>query len=618
MVQEDEVRDMIGKIFNDRYEIKSQLGAGGTALVYMGVDLLLGRKVTVKILRPEFASDEQFVLRFRKEAQAVASLSHPNIVSVYDVGFEDNFHYIVMEYVDGPNLKAYIREKGRLSIPDSVNIACQILDGLQHAHEHGIIHRDIKPHNILFSKDGQVKVTDFGIAVTMNEMVELRHQPSNNVVGSVHYIAPELVQGMKATEASDIYATGIVLYEMLTGTVPYQGSTPSEVAQKHMQGGAVPPHRINESISMELSFIVQRAMRKNPELRYASAQEMRDSLIKLGLTGSMSAVHKTSGKEDRNGGKKKPKKEVNVKNVVVLTIVFLSIMVSALGFMAIRAITKVQEVVVPEVVGLDYTEAEKMIESAGLYSNKDFRVSDNVEKNKVISQDPSGKQKVKEGRVINLVVSSGTKQATVPDLENMTKREAEIALDNSQLEGVFSEAYHADIETGKVISQSPSQGQSLPINGVVNVVISKGPERKEILMPNVLTLSLPQAQQVLENNQLQVGKIEKMESYEYAADVVILQSVTQGTSILEGSTVDLTVSSGPGPAEKTESVAYIVPDDGERHQFKVILKDAAGTTELYNNMVDGGYSYYHDITYQGKATVDIYIDGELVYTYQWS
>ncbi|MCI8336385.1 MAG: protein kinase [Peptococcaceae bacterium] len=609
---------MLGKVFNNRYEIVSQLGSGGTALVYMGVDLLLDRKVTIKILRPEFASEEQFVLRFRKEAQAVASLSHPNIVSIYDVGFQDDFHYIVMEYADGPNLKAYIREHGSLSIADSVSIASQILDGLQHAHEHGIIHRDIKPHNILFCKDGKIKVTDFGIAVTMNEMAELNHNPSNSVVGSVHYIAPEIVQGMKATEASDIYATGIVLYEMLTGRVPYQGSTPSEVAQKHIQGGAIPPHKINENISMELSFVVQRAMRKNPELRYTSAKEMRDALIKLGLTGAAMTTTRPSRSSHGKNASGKPRKEVNVKNVVILTIVFLTIVVSGLGFMAMHAITKVEEVSVPEVVGLPYEEAEKMIEAAGLYSNKDFKISETIEKDKVISQDPTGKQKVKVGRVVNLVVSSGTKQATVPSLENMTRREAEIALSNQQLTGVFSETYHEEIESGKVISQSPTEGANVPLNSTVNVVISQGPERKEVLMPNLLGLELTKAQGVLEDYKLEIGKTEKMESHEYAADVVIHQSVEKGTSILEGSSVDLTVSTGPGPAEKTGSVAYIVPDDNQPHQLKVELKDDDGTTELFNNAVDGGYGYYKEVPYHGKATLDIYIDGELVYTYQWA
>ena len=610
---------MQGKVFNNRYEIVSQLGSGGTALVYMGKDLLLDRKVTIKILRPEFASEEQFVLRFRKEAQAVASLSHPNIVSIYDVGFQDDFHYIVMEYADGPNLKAYIREHGSLSVADSVNIAGQILDGLQHAHEHGIIHRDIKPHNILFCKDGKIKVTDFGIAVTMNEMAERNHNPSNSVVGSVHYIAPEIVQGMNATEASDIYATGIVLYEMLTGRVPYQGSTPSEVAQKHIQGGAMPPHKINEQIPMELSFIVQRAMRKNPELRYTSAKEMRDALLKLGLTTASAPVRvKTAG--GRNGRKStgKPRREVNVKNVVILTIVFLTIVVSGLGVMAMRAITKVEEVPVPEVVGLPYEEAEKMIEAAGLYSNKDFKISETVEKDQVISQDPVAKQKVKVGRVVNLVVSSGTKQATVPGLENMTRREAEIALSNQQLTGIFSEAYHEEVESGKVISQSPNQGANVPLNSTVNVIISQGPERKEILMPSLVGLELSKAQGILEDYKLQTGKVEKMESHEYAADVVILQSVTKGTSILEGSSVDITVSTGPGPADKTGSVAYIVPDDNQTHQLKVELKDESGTSEIFNQTVDGGYGYYKEVPYKGKATLDIYIDGELVYTYQWA
>ncbi|MCL1816160.1 MAG: protein kinase, partial [Clostridiales bacterium] len=219
---------MIGKLFNNRYLIQEKLGSGGTAIVYKGQDTLLNRMVTVKILREEYASNDEFVRRFRREAQAVASLSHGNIVAVYDVGYEENMHYIVMEFVEGQSLKEYIKEKGALPVHIAAAIMMQVLDGIGYAHEHSIIHRDIKPHNILLGKDGRAKVTDFGIAVGMTDMTQT-YNTSSRIMGSVHYIAPEQVQGQPVAEKSDIYSAGVVFYEMLTGQLPFTGDTPISI-----------------------------------------------------------------------------------------------------------------------------------------------------------------------------------------------------------------------------------------------------------------------------------------------------------------------------------------------------------------------------------------------------
>ena len=268
---------MIGKLFNNRYQIVEKLGAGGTAIVYRGQDMLLNRAVTIKILREEFATNSDLVRRFRHEAQAVASLSHPNIVSVYDVGYEENMHYIVMEFIEGESLKEYIKRKGALRLAEACNIISQILAGVQHAHEHGIIHRDIKPHNILLGVDGRAKVTDFGIAVGMSD-VTMTYNSTSRIMGSVHYISPEQVQGLAVTDRSDIYSCGVVFYEMLTGRVPYQGETPISIAMQHVQGELILPNQVNPEVPAGLSYVVTRAMRKNPETRYNSASEMADAV----------------------------------------------------------------------------------------------------------------------------------------------------------------------------------------------------------------------------------------------------------------------------------------------------------------------------------------------------
>ncbi|HHW43609.1 MAG TPA: Stk1 family PASTA domain-containing Ser/Thr kinase, partial [Desulfotomaculum sp.] len=262
---------MIGKQLGNRYEILEQLGGGGMAIVYKGRDTFLNRLVTIKMLRPEFSSDQDFTRRFRREAQAVASLSHPHIVSIYDVGQEEGVQYLVMEYVDGEDLKTLIRREGALDAERAVQIALQVLEALEHAHENNIVHRDIKPHNILLTKSGRAKLTDFGIA---REATAATVTQTDTIVGSVHYLSPEQARGEVAGPKSDIYSLGVVLYEMLTGTVPFAGDSPISVAIKHIQEEPEPPSRRNPAIPPALEQVVLRALAKNPGQRFASAREM--------------------------------------------------------------------------------------------------------------------------------------------------------------------------------------------------------------------------------------------------------------------------------------------------------------------------------------------------------
>ncbi|EXX85166.1 serine/threonine protein kinase, partial [Paenibacillus darwinianus] len=266
---------MIGRELGGRYEIIERIGSGGMALVYKAHDVLLNRKVAVKILRQQFGHDEEFVRRFRREAQSAASLSHPNVVSIYDVGEEEDTHYIVMEYVEGSNLNDLIKERAPLQTEEAVRFAVQICDALDHAHQNQIIHRDIKPHNILIGKNGRVKVTDFGIAraVTSSTITQ-----TGSVVGSVHYFSPEHAKGISTGEKSDLYSLGIVLYQMLTGRLPFLGESPISVALKHLQDDFEEPRQVNPHIPQSLENIILRSMRKNSSERYASAQEMLEDL----------------------------------------------------------------------------------------------------------------------------------------------------------------------------------------------------------------------------------------------------------------------------------------------------------------------------------------------------
>ncbi|MBP1759434.1 MAG: serine/threonine protein kinase, partial [Firmicutes bacterium] len=265
----------MSKIFGERYEVLEKIGAGGMAIVYKAKDLLLNRVVTIKVLREQFVTDEDFIRRFRREAQSAASLSHPNIVSIYDVGKDGDTEYIVMEYVEGRNLKEIIREYAPLSTEQSINLARQITGAIQNAHENHIIHRDIKPHNILVTADGHAKVTDFGIARAVSSAT-VTH--TGDIVGSVHYLSPEQAKGIQSNEQSDIYSLGIVLYELLTGKVPYDGETPIAIALKHLQQEPVPPSKLNPRIGKELEGVIMRAIAKSPEQRYLSAKELVEDL----------------------------------------------------------------------------------------------------------------------------------------------------------------------------------------------------------------------------------------------------------------------------------------------------------------------------------------------------
>jgi len=297
-------------MLGNRYEVLEKLGGGGMAIVYKGRDTYLNREVTIKVMRPEFTSDEDFVQRFRREAQAVARLSHANIVNIHDVGQEDGTHYLVLEYVRGDNLKNIIKQKGRLEPEDAVNIAVQVCEALEHAHNNNIVHRDIKPHNILITADGKAKLTDFGIAMETTAGTITR---TDTIMGSVHYLSPEQARGETATARSDIYAVGILLYEMLTGKQPYSGDSPIAIALKHIQETPLPVNEVNPDVPAELAEVVGRAMEKKPELRYKSARELARRLeaaiddtgqntVIIPIGGGIGGIDKTGRDYDYDSG----------------------------------------------------------------------------------------------------------------------------------------------------------------------------------------------------------------------------------------------------------------------------------------------------------------------------
>jgi len=612
---------MIGKKLSNRYEIIERLGSGGMSIVYKGLDTVLNRLVTIKVLREQYASDEDFVRRFRREAQSVASLSHINIVSIFDVGSEDDLHYLVMEYVEGNNLKEYIREKGILPVEEAVPIAIQILEGLQHAHEHGVVHRDIKPHNILITKDGRVKVTDFGIARAASEATVTY---SGAIVGSVHYISPEQAKGISIGAKSDIYAAGVVLFEMLTGQLPFTGDSPIAVALQHIQNEPKSPNEIVKEIPPELSYVIRRAMAKNPDQRYNSAREMRRDLQKISA-GSFREIDMRpdssqdedtviiSGLDEKAAPRRRKRVKRRYKWVLALMGILVLLAVMWAGYSRLISFLDVEETTVPPLEGKPIDEAKKDLEAAGLKYDLEYAFNDTVKKDFVIFQDISAGQVVKKSRVVGLIVSQGPELTVVPDLRGKTKREVEVELSNSRLQGTFSEDFSNNIPQGLVISQKPDSKTQVPENTVVSVVISAGVEPKYIPAPDLVNKTLEDAEKILAENGLELGEVTQQESKEFFAWEVISQDPGTGTLILEGDPVNLVVSQGPGPVAQIARVTYEIPEDNKEHRLQIIVKDDRGSHQEYDRIQQPGDLVVQDVPFYGTGKIGIYLDGEMVY-----
>lgn len=521
---------LIGKVLAGRYEILEEIGSGGMAVVYKAKCQLLNRFVAVKVLRPDLQNDAEFVRRFNVEAQAAASLTHPNIVSIYDVGNDEGLHYIVMEYIEGKTLKEYIETRHILPWREAVDYAVQIAKGLEQAHRNSIIHRDIKPHNIIMTADGVMKVTDFGIA---RANVQSTVTCEDSAIGSVHYISPEQARGGYTDERSDIYSLGVVLYEMITGKVPFDSERPVTVAIMHLQEKPVMPREHNISIPLPLERIVLRAMSKEVSMRYRNVSEMIGDLLgvlndpsreiveekpeekaadALGQTIKMPAVKaeviaekkeesvkkaepKTEEKETiktKNADEIDKKKEKKVITFAIISAVAVILLIS-MAFMSITGMgglfTSGGNVEIPKIEGMLYDEAvKKYVESAEDDADYKFNIvkgkfaESDEEEGTILAQDPAPGSKVKKQEVIIITVeiSEGNNEIR---LKNYTKyqdsREVEIEVKNLGLEPEFIEEFSDDIPTGSIIRQEPESGEFVKKGDAVTFYVSKGPENTE-------------------------------------------------------------------------------------------------------------------------------------------
>ncbi len=559
----------IGKILDDRYEILELIGTGGMANVYKALCHRLNRYDAVKIMRDDTAADECFRKRFRTESQAVAMLSHPNIVSVYDVSHNENIEYIVMELVDGITLKQYMKEHGALPTDEVLNFSIQIARALAHAHSKGIIHRDIKPQNVMLLKDGLIKVADFGIAALQNDIEE----STNETVGSVHYIAPEQARGAAADARSDIYSLGIVMYEMMTGRLPYVGKSDVEVAVKHMNTEAVPPRAIVPGIPEELERICLKAMATDINDRYQSAGELLSDLEQFRKQLAEASALKadvasqgieTENIEDEDTGRKRRKKKSKFalgSGVIAVLILIILVFVFVNGYFIKDLFSTPDKVDVPSFLGRYY---EDVINDADYESKFKFTVTVKVDPEHdygiIIEQNPkegeSRTLKNKDDRAdVELVISSGNViqddidgEKIVPDIVNKEFNEAIQLVKKAGFNYEINEAPSQSITKDYVIYSSPAAGEYAKAGSVVTITVSTGPEEELTDVPKLVGLSKTAAIDKIESSKLSVGSIETVDS-EYEAGTVIWQSLEAGKSVTAHTKISIQISSGKTGSE---------------------------------------------------------------------
>ena len=630
-----------GIVLGKRYAVLSKIGAGGMADVYKGRDQMLNRYVAIKVLKKQYKEDENFVRKFRSEAQAAAGLIHPNIVNVYDVGEDRGLNYMVMELVEGITLKEYIERKGRLSHKETI----QVGRGIEAAHSKGIIHRDIKPQNIIISKDGKVKVTDFGIAkaITSNTV-------STNAMGSVHYTSPEQARGGFSDQRSDIYSIGITLFEMVTGQVPFDGETTVEVAMKHLQQEITPPSELVPDIPYSLEQIILKCTQKSSERRYESTgaliQDLKHSLVDPdgdfvvippigGMTDTVIMTDKDlddirNGNDDEeydteeydtdeydtdtmygnddndedyeNYESGRGADEVNPhmhKIMKILTIVVVAIIVLILVFTVGKAagvfksfggITTQDEedksgkVTVPDVRGMSEENAKALLNKKGLGIQVVTRKeSKKYKAGKISKQTPEAGEKVSKHTKIEVVVSSGLvgSKKAIPYVSGMSETEAQNELEEAGFKVTSSFQYDDSVESGKVISTTPEAGTKAEKGSTVTMLVSQGSNKKTV--PDVRGMADATAQSTIKSYGFNVGTV----TYDYSDSVekgmVISQTVEPGTKASAGTSISITVSNGPKPEEKIEVQSFV-------GQQESALKSWASSKGLYTNISDSQYS----------------------------
>lgn len=628
----------IGKRLDGRYEILELIGIGGMADVYLADDITTGRKVAVKILKEEYLTNEDFKRRFRNESKAIALLSHPNIVKIYDVSFGERVQFIVMEYVPGITLKEYIQQQGKVGWKETVHFTVQILRALQHAHDNGIVHRDVKPQNVMLLQDGTVKVMDFGIARFAREN---GRTISEKAIGSVHYISPEQARGEVADERSDIYSVGIVMYELLTGQLPFDGESPVAIALKQMQAEAKRPRELNPDIPEGLEEIVMRAMQKDPDLRYQSASEMLRDIDEFKRNPSVIFEYKyftdeastryfdapNPEEEEGDGKKKKGKKEkgktkdgkkkkrMSTSMQILLAVtgacVLVAIVALIIFFTALNQPPGSFRLY--NLVGLNYNE----VLDDPAYDQIELEISstepsDEYDEGIIIEQDPRANTSVRQGSVVRVVVSSGLRLYPVPDVSGLNQEQAEQEITDAGFVPTVVQQSDDTVPAGQVISTSPGANEEAKKGSTVTIYLSTGSRNLSTLtsVPRVVGMTRSQAEQELANFDL-TASFTEVDSTQPAGRV-ISQNYDEGTRVAEGTTVTLEVSSGNAP-QRTANCSVSVGDTSQyasRDYTVSVTVDGSSAGSFTFNPASSSTAGY-DVSGRGtSSTVTFTIGGQ--------
>ncbi|EKN64109.1 serine/threonine protein kinase with PASTA sensor(s) [Neobacillus bataviensis LMG 21833] len=602
---------LIGKRISGRYKILEMIGGGGMANVYLAHDMILDRDVAVKMLRLDFANDEEFIRRFRREAQSATSLTHPNIVNIYDVGEENDLYYIVMEFVDGQTLKQYIQQNSPIRVEDTIRIMRQLTSAISHAHQNHIIHRDIKPHNILVDHDGKVKITDFGIAMALSATSITQ---TNSVLGSVHYLSPEQARGGMANRKSDIYSLGIVMFELLTGRLPFSGESAVSIALKHLQSETPSVRRWNPNIPQSVENIVLKATAKDPFHRYNSVEEMEEDLqTALDLermdepkfaipidneatkaipvitdhhplknldetlvhsTDKPSTNLKDDGKKGNNNNKKRKKWPM-----VLLSTFFVLVILGILSFLFLPGMLTPKEVKIPDISGMNVDDAISKLRLKGLAAGKQVEITDEkVKAGKVIKTIPEIGSMVKENAKITLYVSSGKEKYELSDYVGRQYEDVIRLLDNQNFKDIKKTEKNDDSEPGTIISQNPSGGNKVvPEETVLEFEVSKGPEK--IVLKDLTQYSLKGAQDYASLVGLNLVVAEEKFDEKIPDNMIISQTPVTGTELVKGDKVTVVISKGQEPPKKFSreiTIPYkpiMTGEPGQKQEVIIYIED---------------------------------------------
>ncbi len=579
------------KILANRYRLTEQIGIGGMAIVYRAVDLRTGHNVAVKVLRPEYNEDSEFISRFQREAEAASKMTHHNIVNLLDVGMDGESRYLVMEYVQGKTLKTVIQERGKLSPALAGQIAIRILSALEHAHRNGIVHRDIKPQNILVHADGHIKVADFGIARIANSSTLTK---GDNVMGSVHYFSPEQAKGEGANATSDIYSTGIVLYEMLTGRVPYDGDNPVAVAMQHLHAAPVPIQNLAPDVPPALVRVCMKAMEKNPAMRYQTARDMAADI--------RAALENRTGERpvypEKELEVQQPKPQIKEENrqitdtgknraetvrrrkrgKVILTTLLTLAIVSGFYFGVKAIIVRVwSTATVPNVIGLNIEDAERILNREGLKYQPIYVSDANEKANHVLKQVPDENEIMQKGDTVILSVSSGPSQLQMPDLLGMKVEDAMTMLKNMGLVSSYQRVTNDEYPVGTVVSQNPAANEKVDKESAITFNVSGG----KTTVPRLRNLTLEEAEEMLKQYQLQMSPMLNYVDTRDAKEHGRISGQTPADSIEVMEDTEISLNVFRYPTDKAQkNIEILLPNNEGDITVRVVLQASNSDFEI--------------------------------------